>query len=60
MVSQFTTWVSAGEPVQPTYCSSPKERTMMGSCMVPGVDLLDQDLVFLFLLIAKRVEWLVW
>lgn len=26
---------SAGKPVHPQYCSSPRERTMMGSSMVP-------------------------
>jgi hypothetical protein len=35
-VSQMTLWESAGKPVQPAYCSSPAERTMMGSARVPA------------------------
>lgn len=34
-VSQMTGWESTGKPVQPAYCSSPAERTKMGSFMVP-------------------------
>lgn len=34
-VSQITGWESTGKPVQPAYCSSPAERTKMGSFMVP-------------------------
>lgn len=34
-VSQITTCESAGQPVQPAYCSSPKERTTMGLSRVP-------------------------
>lgn len=33
--SQRISWVSAGTPVQPIYCSSPKERTITGSSIVP-------------------------
>lgn len=31
-----TTWESAGHPVQPANCSSPNERTIIGSSRVPG------------------------
>lgn len=34
-LSQMTLWESAGQPVQPAYCSTPAERTMMGSWRVP-------------------------
>ncbi len=35
-VSHLTEWESAGQPVQPQYCSSPKELTIMGSLRVPA------------------------
>ena len=31
----MVTWESAGEPVHPAYCSSPKDLTMIGSAKVP-------------------------
>lgn len=34
--SQLTTWESAGKPVQPANCSSPADRTLMGSSIVPS------------------------
>lgn len=34
-VIQRTVCESAGKPVQPQYCSSPKELTIMGSLRVP-------------------------
>lgn len=34
-MSQMVTWESAGEPVQPAYCSSPNDLTMIGSAGVP-------------------------
>ena len=36
-VNQMVTWESAGEPVHPAYCSSPKDLTMIGSATVPRV-----------------------
>lgn len=36
-VSQIVTWESAGQPVQPQYCSSPKDLTMIGLSIVPAV-----------------------
>ncbi len=32
----MVTWLSAGEPVQPTYCSSPKLLTTIGLSRVPA------------------------
>ena len=34
---------STGWPVQPQYCSSPKDLTMMGSCMVPDYIMLADE-----------------
>jgi len=39
-VSQMVTWESAGEPVQPAYCSSPKDLTRIGSSRVPVTSVL--------------------
>ena len=39
-VSQMVTWESAGQPVQPQYCSSPKDLTMIGLSNVPVGDAL--------------------
>ena len=36
-VSQIVTCESAGQPVQPAYCSSPKDRTTIGLSSVPGI-----------------------
>lgn len=34
-VSHLVSWESAGTPVQPTYCSSPADLTIIGSSRVP-------------------------
>ncbi len=39
-MSQIVTWESAGLPVQPQYCSSPKDLTMIGLSIVPEVRIL--------------------
>lgn len=61
----MTTWESAGEPVQPAYCSSPADLTGMGFSMVPVPSVscrfpaswgVHPSVVVRLLTLARRVE----
>lgn len=57
-VSQMTTWESTGKPVQPAYCSSPNDLTIMGLSSVPVTIISNRTFQNLFQPCSRTFELL--